>query len=106
MKVSASGQRRLLLLIIVVAAASVRAEDGPRQAALPSAAPAIALSPVTLPVTPQYEDTGGYGLRLRMRYLENLTGNLELRRHPYFHDDNLKTQRPRTSIAWQLRWNF
>lgn len=99
MKISASGQRLLLLLTIVVAAAAVRAQELPRP-------PAAALSPVTLPVTPQYDESGGYGLRLRMRYLENLTGNVELRRHPWFHDDNLKAQRPRTSIAWQLRWYF
>jgi hypothetical protein len=66
----------------------------------------IALAPVVPPVTPQVDNAGSHGLRLRMQYLENVTGNVELRRHQYFIDDNLKTERPRTSIAWYVRWYF
>lgn len=57
-------------------------------------------------LTPQNAGAGTHGLRLRMRYLENLTGNIEFRRHQYFVDDNLKIERPRTSIAWHVRWHF
>lgn len=49
---------------------------------------------------------GDYGLRLHFDYLGTVTGNLELHRHQYFIDDNLKMQHPRASVAWSVRWRF
>lgn len=49
---------------------------------------------------------GDYGLRLHLEYFGSVTGNLELHRHQYFIDDNLKMQHPRTSVAWSVRWRF
>lgn len=65
-----------------------------------------ALAPIEPPVMPHTESEGTYGLRMHVRYFDTLSGNVELRRHQYFPDDNLKAQHPRTSLAWSLRWRF
>lgn len=65
-----------------------------------------ALAPVEPTVMPHTDSAGTYGLRVRLRYFDTVTGNVELRRHQYSPDDNLKTQHPRTSIAWSVRWRF
>jgi hypothetical protein len=69
-------------------------------------APRIFFEPAVPAVMPHNDSRGTYGLRLRLEYFETVTGNLELRRHQYFVDDNLKTQYPRTSVAWSVRWYF
>jgi hypothetical protein len=43
---------------------------------------------------------------MRLRYFDTVTGNVEVRRHQYSPDDNLKMQHSRTSIAWSVRWRF
>jgi hypothetical protein len=57
-------------------------------------------------ITPHVYGQGSYALRLRLRYLESVTGNVELRRHEYFVDDNLKAVRQRTSVIWSVKWQF
>jgi hypothetical protein len=97
---------RALLLSGWIAASAAHADElaGP-QAGAP-ARPGKALSPVAPPVTPQVDGTGMHSLRLRLQYFDTVTGNVELRRHQYFVDDNLKSRRPRTTMAWTVRWYF
>ncbi len=86
-----------------VALLSAHAEDRHPGIQRPAAS---SLAPAHLPVTPLTEPEGNYGLRIRFRYLATLNANLEVRRRQYSIDDNLKIERPRTSIAWTMRWWF
>lgn len=88
---------------MALAACSAQAQDYPatRAGALSSS-----LTPVRPPIMPQTDSTGTYGLRLHFDHLESVTSNIEVRRHQYFLDANLKAQHPRTSIAWTVRWYF
>ena len=90
-----AGTRVLLSMILMALATAAQA-----QVREPAWAPR---SPVLVPAS---DGNGTYALRMRVLYLETMTGNLELRRHQYFLDDNLKTQWPRTSVAWHFRWYF
>jgi hypothetical protein len=65
-----------------------------------------ALALIEPTVIPHMDSAGTYGLRMRLRYFDTFTGNVELRRHQYSPDDNLKMQHSRTSIAWSVRWHF
>lgn len=98
-----SWRMRFACAAMALAACSAQAQE---YAATRAGARSSALTPVRPPVMPQTDGSGSYGLRLHFDHLESVTSNVELRRHQYFVDDNLKAQHPRTSIAWTVRWYF
>ena len=48
----------------------------------------------------------GYGIGLRYNYMKSLSGGVEVRRHDYFVDDNLKAERPRNSVMFTMGLHF
>jgi hypothetical protein len=48
----------------------------------------------------------GYGIAFAYRYLDMLSGKLELRRHDYPIDENLKGERTRNSARLTLEFRF
>jgi hypothetical protein len=85
---------------------SAHAQDAASGAGTAGATRWTALAPVEPPVMPHTDSAGTYGLRMRLKYFETVTGNVEVRRHQYSLDDNLKMQHARTSFAWSVRWRF
>lgn len=105
----AFGQRRALLastIWMALAASGAQAHGDGLRYSTTLVAHCCALAPVEPPVMPHTEREGTYGLRMRVRYFDAATGNVELRRHQYSFDDNLKMQQPRTSITWSVRFRF
>ena len=94
---------RLACAAMALAACSAQGEDYP---AIRAGALSSSLTPVRPAIMPQTDSAGSYGLRLHVDHLESLTSNVEVRRHQYFVDDNLKAQHQRTSFSWTVRWYF
>ena len=106
MKSTTCKSRVLLASLLTLAVFSACAQDGVRADGTAGARRWSALAPVEPAVMPHTDSAGTYGLRMRLRYFDTVTGNVEVRRSLYSPDDNLKMQHSRTSIAWSVRWRF
>jgi hypothetical protein len=50
--------------------------------------------------------TGGYGIGFHYSHTKSISGGIEVRRHDYFVDDNLKGERPHESAMFRMRFLF